>query len=73
MLLFRSEEHVENWCAQWNLPQGELLTLDQAWRLAVAWYGDDRRLPEWRRRTVDETQALFGQLGFTSPFWDLRG
>ncbi len=73
MLLFRSEEHVDKWCAQWNLPKGALLTLGQTWRLAVAWYGDDRRLLDWRRRTVDETEAVFAQLGFTSSFWDLRG
>ena len=55
----------------WNLPRGEVLSLDRCWRLAKAWYGPDRREPEWRRRTVDEAEALFTELGLTSPFWRL--
>jgi hypothetical protein len=71
MLLFWSEEHVEKWCGDWNLPPGEVLSLDRCWRLAEAWYGADRREPGWRRRTDDETEALFIELGLTSPFWRL--
>jgi hypothetical protein len=71
MLLFWSEEHVEKWCRDWNLPRGEFLSLDKCWRLAKAWYGPDRRDLEWWRRTADETQALFSELGLTSPFWRL--
>lgn len=72
MLLFRSEEHVDRWCSRNGLPKGAMLSLDQAWRLALAWYGEDRRLPGWRRRTVDESQALFAELGLTSDFWRLQ-
>ena len=71
MLLFWSEEHVEKWCRDWNLPRGEVLSLDLCWRLAKAWYGPDRREPKWRRRTVVGTEALFIELGLTSPFWRL--
>ena len=73
MLLFWSEEHVEKWCEDWNLPRGEVLPLDLCWRLAKAWYGPDRREPEWRRRNAEETKALFAELGLTSPFWRLPG
>ena len=72
MLLFRSEEHVDRWCGQWKLKRGGLLSLDQTNRLAQAWYGPDRREPTWRRKTVDETEALLAELGLTSPFWSLR-
>lgn len=71
MLLFWSEEHVEKWCKDWVLPPGELIPLDKCWLLAKAWYSPDRREPEWRRRTVDEAEALFAELGFTSSFWCL--
>lgn len=33
--------------------------------------GLDRREPEWRRRTVDETEAIFAELGLASSFWCL--
>ena len=72
MLLFRSEEHVNRWCAQWKLRRGAVLSLDLAWRLASAWYGPDRRERTWRRKTVDEAEALLAELGLTSPFWTLR-
>jgi hypothetical protein len=49
-----------------------MLSLEQAWRLAQAWYGADRREPTWRRKTIEETEALLAELGLTSPFWNLR-
>ena len=72
MLLFRSEEHIDRWCATWRFERGGTLSLEQGWKLARAWYGSDRRQPDWRRRTVDEAEALFAELGLTSPFWSLR-
>lgn len=71
MLLFRSEEHVDRWCAQWRLPRGATMSLWQQWQLAVAWYGPDRRDPQWRRRSIDEVHALFESIGLQGPFWRL--
>lgn len=70
MLLFRSEEHVEVWCRAREFPRGGLLTLDQGWQLARAWFGD-RRSPSWRRRSIDEAHAVFEDVGLTGPFWRL--
>lgn len=72
MLLFRSEEHVDRWCDSWGLPRGAILSLDQTWQLAHAWYSPDRRAPAWRRRTVDETESLLASLDLTGSFWSLR-
>ena len=71
MLLFRSEEHVDKWCADWRFSRGAVLTLERCWRLAAAWYSADRRDPQWRRATAAQAQALFASLGLTSPFWNL--
>jgi hypothetical protein len=72
MLLFRGEEHIDRWCAQWSQPRGATLTVDQAWHLAVAWYGN-KMDPIWRRATAAETEDLLSKLGLTGPFWNLRG
>jgi hypothetical protein len=72
MLLFRDEEHVARWCRQWRMERGAVLTLDLAWRLAVAWFSADRGAPEWRRPMVEEVETLFQSLGLTEPFWNLR-
>jgi hypothetical protein len=71
MLLFRGEEHIERWCSQWSLPRGATLTIEQAWKLASAWYGNKMEA-EWRRGTLEETETLLAQLGLSGPFWSLR-
>ncbi len=71
MLLFRSEEHVDRWCGQHGLTRGEVFSLEQGWALAREWYRS-RLAPDWRRRSVEEAQALLAELGFTSDFWRLR-
>jgi len=71
MLLFRSEEHIDRWCEARGLPRGGVLTPGQGWRLARAWYAG-KLTPDWRRKTVDEAEALFSDLGLADPFWRLR-
>jgi hypothetical protein len=49
-----------------------VLTLDTAWELAKAWFGADRRAPEWRRFTADEAEKVFAGVGLGAPFWSVR-
>ena len=71
MLLFRDEEHVDRWCRARELPRGALLTPEQGWRLAHAWF-KDKLQPGWRRYTLEETETLLAGLGLSGPFWQLR-
>ena len=68
MLLFRSEEHVERWCRTRGLPKRPLVSLEQLWELAVAWYSN-RLTPEARRPMGTEIREIFDRLGLTDPFW----
>lgn len=72
MLLFRDEEHVERWCAGREMRRGALLSSDQAWRLAKGWY-ETKLHSDWRRHTLAEAESLFGSIGLTDDFWNLRG
>ena len=72
MLFFRSEEHIARWCGDWRLGPGAVIPMEKGWELARTWYDEDRRDPAWRRRTLEETEAVFAALGFTSEFWNLR-
>lgn len=72
MLLFRSEEDIERWSETRGTPRGELLSVDQQWRLAQAWY-ENRLRPGFRRHTVEEAEAMFAEVGLTGQFWSLRG
>jgi hypothetical protein len=71
MLLFRDEEHIDRWCSEWRQPRGATLSIEQTWKLAQAWHRDRMR-PDWRRRTLEETEALLEGLGLTGSFWSLR-
>ena len=71
MLLFRDEDHIERWRAQWNQPRGATLTIERAWQLGRTWYGN-KMDPDWRRFTVDEAEAILTGLELTGPFWNLR-
>ena len=69
MLLFRSEETVEAWCAERSIPVRPLMTLDQLWELAREWYAN-RLTEESRRPGPDEMQQIFARIGLTDSFWD---
>ncbi len=69
MLLFRSEEGVRRWCAARGVEPGAILSLPEAWRLAVAWFGDVLD-PAFRGHTPVETARRFRAAGFAGPFWD---
>lgn len=70
MLLFRSEEHVKEWYGAKDMPLGRSMSLEQQWHLARLWYSD-RMSPDWRRRTPEEAEAVFAEVGLEGDFWHL--
>jgi hypothetical protein len=69
MLLFRSEETVEKWCASNSTPKRPLINMDQLWHLAVTWY-ENRTTADSRRPAPDEMVKIFSAIGLDDPFWD---
>lgn len=72
MLLFRSEEHIVDWCSQWKLAFGASLSLAQGWQLAQAWYSADRRARDWHRKPPAEIKQIFNHIGLWGDFWRLE-
>ncbi|PYX16246.1 MAG: hypothetical protein DMG84_08140 [Acidobacteria bacterium] len=70
MLLFRSEQHVDRWCHQWNRVRGGTLTPVQVWRLATEWYRD-RLSTHWRPKTTAVAENAFAEIGLVGDFWKL--
>jgi hypothetical protein len=70
MLAFRSEGHLQRWLDNRGLNRGATLTIAQTWALAVAYYAR-KADADWRRRTKQESQQLFGEIGLRGPFWQL--
>ena len=52
------------------MDRGAVLSSEQTWMLARAWY-PDRRAADWRPWTRDETQDVLASVGLTGAFWDL--
>jgi hypothetical protein len=69
MLLFRSEETVNQWCAAHSVSRRPIINLNQLWHLAVTWY-ENRLTIESRRPDPDAIVAIFAQRGLEGPFWD---
>ncbi len=61
---------MDGWCARNGRPRGEVLSLEQAWLLANAWYGN-RLDPDFRGRSAAQAEDIFRRLGLRSPFWSL--
>ena len=51
MLLFRSEEEVDAWCAHHDRPRGGDVAIAQLRELARRWYGD-RLEADWHGRAT---------------------
>ena len=49
---------------------GAFMTVEQAWRLADTWYSD-RADTGWHRRSAEEAETVFREIGLTGPFWKL--
>lgn len=71
MLIFRSEDHIDEWCTFRELPRGGTMSPEQCWRLAQAWYSN-KLSPDWRRKTLEEAEAVLASIGLTEQFWSLR-
>ena len=69
MLLFRSEETVEQWCAVRGIPLRPMINLEQLWHLAKTWY-ENRMTVDSRRPGPDDMVEIFARIGLTGPFWD---
>jgi hypothetical protein len=61
MRLLRSGEDVS---------EGEVVDLATLAELARRWYGN-RLDPDWRPRTLAESQAILDSVGLTGEFWRL--
>jgi hypothetical protein len=69
MVFFRSEEMARAWCSEHGAPLRPLVTMEQLWGLASAWYWT-RLDEESRRPGADEMRAIFAGLGLDNEFWD---
>ena len=72
MLLFESEQQVDDWCQRHRIPRGDVQPLSKILEFSKAWYG--RHLDEdWVKWTAEEARQLFERYGLTGPTWEIPG
>lgn len=69
MLFFRSEDLARRWCDTRGVPLRPLVSLEQLWGMAQAWYSS-RLERNSRRPQPDEMRNIFARLGLIGDFWD---
>jgi hypothetical protein len=69
MLFFRSEERARDWCEANVSPVRPLVSLEQLWGLARAWYGS-RLQADSRRPQPKVMREIFAHLRLAGGFWD---
>jgi hypothetical protein len=62
------DKQVRYYIYEYFVKTGQAPTLHHC---AQAWYAD-RMDMEWRRKTEEEIDVLWQELGLTSPFWDIH-
>jgi hypothetical protein len=70
MVFLRSEEHLARWLEANGWQPGATLPAAQLNALARRWWRT-RLDPDWRPRTVAESQAILDELRLTGDFWQL--
>ena len=70
MRLFRSEEEIDAWCRAHGRERAAVVPVETLRALAARWYGD-RLDPDWRPRSVAESQRILDEVGLTGEFWRL--
>lgn len=70
ILFFSSEAHIDSWRSRHGHPLGSFLSIDVAIRLAELWFGDYAS-PDWVRKTPEQANEIFGDLGLDGSFWKL--
>ena len=70
ILLFKNENQVAEWSARHRIPRGDIQPVTKVLELAKRWYGEHLR-PDWTKKSIAEARAIFADLGFAHPVWDL--
>ena len=70
MVYLRSEEHLQRWLDHTGYTPGATFSVTTLNDLARRWWSG-RLEPDWRPRSVAESQAILEAVGLTGGFWRL--
>jgi hypothetical protein len=71
MLLFDSEQSVDDWSIAARIPRGDTRPLAVVLEFAKAWYGQHLQ-PDWTKWSAAEAAILFKQFNLDGPIWQIE-
>lgn len=71
MLIFESENQIDQWTKTHNIPKGDVQPIDKIWKFARRWY-ENHLSPQWTKWTVEDAKKIFNEFGLNGTIWDLR-
>lgn len=70
MLVFESEEQVDDWARRHQIPRGDLQPIQKIWDFSREWYGNHLN-PEWIKWTIDDAKRMFHTYELKGEIWNL--
>ncbi len=71
MLVFESEEQVDEWTRKHDVPKGDIQPIENIWNFSKKWYGNHLN-PEWTKWTIEESKQMFTEFNLTGEIWELE-
>ncbi|CAF1080267.1 unnamed protein product [Didymodactylos carnosus] len=68
ILIFKTENDIDQWCKHHNKPKGVALSVEQLWSLSKLWYGNYLD-PNFKRKSKQLAESIFTQVGLIGDFW----
>jgi hypothetical protein len=70
MLIFSSENQIDDWCKRHNYPKGDIQSIENIWNFSKIWYGN-HLAEQWKKWTNDEAKSIFEQFNLTNDIWKI--
>ena len=71
MLVFESEQQVEEWTKRHNIQKGDIQPMEKIWNFSKKWYGNHLN-PEWTKWTIEEAKSMFREFELNDKTWKLE-
>jgi hypothetical protein len=71
MLVFDSEEEIDNWSRRHHIPKGDVQPIANVWEFSKKWYGNHLD-PNWKKWTMEEAKTIFAKFHLTNKIWELE-
>ena len=71
MLVFETEDQVDEWTKKHNIPKGDIQPIENIWNFSKKWYGNHLN-PNWTKWTIEEAKQMFKKFELNGKIWKLE-